>query len=189
MRTILLGVLGLAAVGGVGFWLFQDIGRKDKLFEAVRQGNLHRVDRLIAKGGDLEARDSLGQTALHSAVYSGEPAMVVFLLGRGAQTDARDSQGATPLHWAAINGKVENMRALLAHKADPDAQDNRKMTPLHWAATAFKINDSTKAYNAKLLLEAGARTNIRDHFGRTPLDYAKEKKNQALVNILETRRE
>ena len=86
-------------------------------------------------------------------------------------------QGWTALHWAAQKGTARIVRYLLAHKALVDLQDYSGETPLHCAAQEghCKVIE---------LLFAGAKRDVLDKKGRTPLDLAIEHKMQEAANLL-----
>ncbi|MEI0608062.1 ankyrin repeat domain-containing protein, partial [Brachyspira pulli] len=54
-------------------------------------------------------------------------------------------------------------------------------TPLMW----FILNDNTEI--AELLIESGADINAKDKNGKTALDYAKEKNNSKIEQLLITK--
>jgi hypothetical protein len=52
-------------------------------------------------GGDVNAADQDGYTALHMAAFSGAASIAKFLVDRGASVDARNKLGETPWSMAA----------------------------------------------------------------------------------------
>src|SRR5690606_16555799 len=72
-------------------------------------------DWLIAAGADTEARDQLGQTALHLAAPNRRLHAVAALVEGGARLDAVDELGRTPLMRAlAASAQPELIELLLA---------------------------------------------------------------------------
>lgn len=127
------------------------------------------VQRLLALGADVGARDARGGTLLHVAVRQQAPAVVVALLGRGLDVAATDADGATPLHALAERPTVSPeepaaiLDALLSHGAAIDARDGTGSTALHLATQ----RDTTIV--AGLLLDRGADIEARAEDGSTPL--------------------
>ena len=94
--------------------------------------------------------------------------------------DARDAHGNSALHMAVANGHTDVVRVLLSRRnAEPfatrgpdsfqrflDAQNESGSTALHWGAQ----NNRKEA--VRLLCEAGARVDIPNAAGNTPLTEA-----------------
>ena len=66
-------------------------GPQIDILDAAKKGKTKEVEALLAKGADLEARDSNGRTPLMLAAQYGRTDTVRLLLDKGAQPDARDS--------------------------------------------------------------------------------------------------
>jgi ankyrin repeat protein len=79
------------------------------LHDAVQQGNLAEVKRLLDAGHDVNAADEGGATPLHVAAFQGDHDMVQLLLGRGADRSARDADGDTPADFA----KNDDVKAVI----------------------------------------------------------------------------
>ena len=68
---------------------------------------------------------------------------------------------------AITNNQVKKVMQLLRQGANPNGyEDNLLFSPLHWAAAHSKVEI------AKLLIDAGADLEAKDHEGFTPLETA-----------------
>jgi ankyrin repeat protein len=163
---------------------------------ATQAGNVEVLHLLLEKGADVAATESHGGTPLHIAVMSGKPEAARILLDHGAPPGTLDQYKNTPLNMAATVGAEEMVRLLLDHQAPVNVADVLGNTPLHNAAivrigrndikthagqpeenmqTLNAINKSNAADKlkiVKLLLAKGARTQVRNLEGVTPLDAA-----------------
>jgi ankyrin repeat protein len=118
-----------------------------------RERLLSLVRRLLDEGQDVNYRNHLGVTPLHSASAAGSYEVVRELLSHGARVDAQDYEGDTPLHHAVVQNNVEVAGCLLAHGADPLLSNSAHLTPL---ALARK-----KKYTAMAeLLRKGSATRL-----------------------------
>jgi hypothetical protein len=138
--------------------------RFSPLLKAAEAGDVGKIEKLVARGEDINARDKRGRPALHLAIWKGHSDAARLLIERGADVEARDVAkgalvgGQTPLHLlcrvtATSAGLV---RALLCKGADVNARDSRGWTPLMWAAA------SGHGKIVKLLIEHAADVNLRD---------------------------
>ena len=145
-----------------------------KLFSVVSRGwlrtriaslwdgdQVEAVEELIAKGADVNGRDSKERTPLH-LVRDWKTAWL--LLHNGADPNAKANGGITPLHVVRI---VKLASILVNAEADVNAQDIDGNTPLHWAT------NSHRWWIALRLLRLGADLHIENNRGETPLDMAK----------------
>ena len=148
----------------------------EELHRAARAGDLKQVQSLIASGTPVNARDSLGGTALHDAAWAGEAEVVEYLIRSGADVNARHSEGqSTPLDYAVLMNRFEVVGVLLAHGAEANRPG---LTPLHLAARRGETRI------AQLLIAHGANVNARDEGGATPIEEAAWRGETAMVALL-----
>jgi ankyrin repeat protein len=161
------------------------ISSKDELGEtplamAAVAGQKDVVEFLLAHGADVNARNLVGNTPLHEAVWEDDEAhkdVVGLLLAHGADVNAKGQQGATPLFDAAFDGSTGVATLLLAKGADVKARDDLGETPLHLAAMS-----SLAVVN--LLLANGADVNAQNIAGSTPLMFAALLAQESVADVL-----
>ena len=138
------------------------------LIIAVRGGHMEVVRALLEAGCNPSRRDQyVGWSALHYAVGDGsEPSCLSVLLAcPGVDVDQLTSDGLTALMLAVSYGQCDMVAKLLKHPAcRVDTTDaGSGMTALHRAA------DAGCHLCTSLLLEVGARPDLPDLDGATPL--------------------
>jgi ankyrin repeat protein len=163
---------------------------------AAASGDVNTLLLFHQAGGDVNGQDALGYTPLHYAAWlDREPAAALLLL-RGARANAEGDEGYTPLHLALLEDSRNTVPLLLLLGADPNAPDHDGWTPLHVAsARAMDYFESKgpwmfgqgpqreaqaqEEWKAQQrcqpiyrLLEFGARPNVRNKAGQTPLHVA-----------------
>jgi ankyrin repeat protein len=167
------------------------------------------IDLLVRKGADLTATDNGGRTPLFLAAQNhlGE-AFVKTLLAAGAPPDARsllaaaerseesmlaliqkgakpeavDTYGRNALHIAVSRNYQRAADLMIEQGADIDARDTYYgYTTLHWA-----INGGHPLMVEKLL-DKGADTALRNNQGKTALEYAYERQNGVIAQMIEQR--
>jgi hypothetical protein len=134
------------------------------LIDAVYEGDLEKVKKLLDEGEDINAKDDYGRTPLHYASINGDLDIIKFLVEKGANVNAKDDYGRTPLHYASIYGIVDVVKFLVKEGANVNARDEYGSTPLHYAAPKGYLDV------VKFLVEKGADINAKNKDGKTPLD-------------------
>jgi ankyrin repeat protein len=86
-----------------------------------------------------------------------------FLQASSSSIDDVDSYNRTALYWACSRGDDTTVQTLLNYRADVSLAERTGLTPLHIADSAAIV---------ELLIAAGAKTDIRDTWDRTPLHWA-----------------
>ena len=99
---------------------------------SVLDGNTLPVPRVGRKEGDerlLNARDNVGDTALHLAASAGHEDVVEALISCQAEVDTRNLAGRTPLHAASMNAHLGCIEMLLKAGANPRVRDLEMRRP------------------------------------------------------------
>jgi ankyrin repeat protein len=161
----------------------------EALFDAVENGRTDLVRDLVRQGADVDVRGIAGKntpyptkewTPLLVASHKGYAKIAAILLENGANIHAQNYGTRTPLHVAAEKGHAEIVKMLIAKRADVHTTSSHdQWTPLHMAA--YKGQTTV----ALILLEADADPFVKNIQGSTPLDYAKEKGLDAVVEAIE----
>lgn len=176
-------------------------GSANALLLASVKGNSPMVTRLLAAGASVNTVLPDKSTALHRAAAAGKAEVVAQLLAAGADPMAKAGNGSTPLHEAVWFDRRAAVEVLLpAYKGcnfSPEAgwisapvnmavaQDNAAMVELICKA-GYNPNKplkgqepaliaAVKAKNpalVRILLAAGADTQLKDNEGKTAIDYA-----------------
>jgi ankyrin repeat protein len=96
----------------------------------MHYASVKSVASLLAGGAEIDAKDSLGLTALLQAAKEGRNDVVSELLNNAASVYAVDNKGRTALHYAAVGRNTDNLiDTLLAAGAPVTARDNEGQTP------------------------------------------------------------
>jgi len=125
--------------------------------------DLATASLLLDKGANPNAQDQDGFTPLRSQVEKGRDIKVLALLiERGARMDLADKKGYLPVHVAYHGSRLQ---PLIDHGADVNAL-GPEGSPLHKAVSGWN------GALMKFLLAHGAKVNLPNKEGLTPLDQA-----------------
>ena len=140
------------------------------LHAASYAGHLEIVRSLLKCGVDVNARGTMGLSALQQASIGGYFDVAKCLLNQGADANSQCVDRLTPLVRAAALGHLEIVRMLLEHNADIHTPDKDGLTPLHWVLSYDRPNSKGNyPQMVRFLLEHGADPNARDNRRQTPL--------------------
>ena len=152
-------------------------GRTPLIIAAAHDGASEIVRVLLNKGADISARDSAMVNALAAAADANDTATVRLLIEIGATVSTKDPSTGMALMSAAGHGNVEVVRLLLAKGADvnavspPEVSAAVKKGPV--ALGLFTPLLLASVYGGpetvQVLLDAGAKVNVQDVRGMTPL--------------------
>ncbi len=146
------------------------------LYSAARLGKIEIARMLIDAGADVNIQNEEEDTPLHIATRWCNIKTIKLLLDSGADVNIKNKKGWTPLHSTLAIEYLDKLTLLLSvPDIDLNVQDTEGWTPLHWAVyfNEFKV--------VEILVDAGARKDIRDDGGRLPYDRTT---NQELKKLL-----
>uniref|UniRef100_F7IIM6 Ankyrin repeat domain 23 n=1 Tax=Callithrix jacchus TaxID=9483 RepID=F7IIM6_CALJA len=135
---------------------------------ACLKGHSQLVNKLLAAGATVDARDLLDRTPVFWACRGGHLDILKQLLNQGAQVNARDKIWSTPLHVAVRTRHPDCLEHLIECGAHLNAQDKEGDTALHEAVQ----HGSYKAM--KLLLLYGADLGVQNMASVTPAQLARD---------------
>jgi ankyrin repeat protein len=146
---------------------------------AAKDGWKDAASLLIAKGAEMDAKDSDGTTPLHPAVWAGHKDLASLLIENGADVNVTvGSISITLLQEAIMQNKFDMAELLIRRGADMDAKDNQGYTSLIYATLMGRENI------ALLLIEKGADVNAKSNYGSMPLHLAAKGGHKDVVALL-----
>ena len=141
--------------------------------------NLYIVKKLIKAGADINIRNNKKETALIIAIEMNHTDIAQELIHAGANVNLKNDDGWTAFMEASYNGNIYIVKKLIDAGADINIINNEKETALTIAIEEGHTDI------AIALIKAGANVNLKNINGQTALDIAKDKKNQAIIELLE----
>lgn len=105
--------------------------KPDSIWHALHTGNTAAIQRYVAKGADVNAKDGkFGVTPLTWAVLGRQIDAVELLVQKGADVNAGNEDGNTPLHTAAFLGEYEIAHLLIKNGADVNIMNQDGDAPM-----------------------------------------------------------
>jgi ankyrin repeat protein len=158
---------------------------------AATTGDIEIIQQLLNYGYDVNTRDNGGMTPFHRAVEKGKVTLAVvnlFLAQPDIDSNRADSCGRTPMWLATRYGRDDVASRLLAL---PDLNLNAAATEVTANAgeeTSTSLHHVVRRGSPPIArLQVATKQldpNVTDHLGRTPLHWAANNVDLAMVNLL-----
>lgn len=162
----------------------RDAAGRTALLRATAANRIDAARWLIEHGADVNAKDAIDDSPYLLAGARGHTEILRLTLAAGADLRSTNRYGGTALIPAAHYGHVKTVRLLLG-----TAVDVNHVNRLGWTALleAIILGDGGAAHTeiVRLLLAAGARHDIADAQGVTPLAHARQRGQSANVALLQ----
>ena len=150
------------------------------LYRSIISGNLRASEVLLSNGADPNIQCSMNETALYQAVDMEKIDHVKLLLKHGADPNISQIDGLSPLHLAVSKQNLLIIKFLLKYKANPNKQSSLyKQTPVHLA-----IKNNVDSMIVLILANSGGLLNIKDKFGKTPIDYINSEEMKKTIEMI-----
>lgn len=153
------------------------------LIKAAGLGKLDAVDKLIAKGVNINYQTPKGWNALMEAIMMGRTPIVQRLLKAGVDLKLEDNEGNTALHIAAMSEDKQILEDVFFELNDEDRDPmlDRQNKAGKTALTVAADDGGNK--QVLFLLNQGADPNIADDNGLTAIFYAlTSEKSNVVIN-------
>jgi ankyrin repeat protein len=165
---------------------YRDKDDRTALMLAVLNNKWLLFNKLLDVEADPDLQDHEKRTVLMMAAERDNWVSVEALLRVNANPNIQDEQGYTALHYAAERGHSRTMQMLFGsarQATNANVQDSRKRTALHIALEKLSPRQRSSWYHTRTrrdrssniwhyLLQSGARPDIQDEEGQTPLHWA-----------------
>ena len=155
-----------------------------ELIAAAERGDLPGVQKLIAQGGNVNAKDQKQDSAFLIASANGHTEVVKATLAAGADLKSTNRYGGTGLIPACHRGHLETVKLLLTTKIDVNHVNNLGWTAL-LEAVILGDGGPTHTEIVRQLLAHGADPRIADREGVTPLQHAQRRNYAGMVKLLQ----
>lgn len=163
-----------------------DGNRRSLLLIATNNQQIEMAKLLVKNGADVNQQADNQDSPFLYAGASGQTELVALFLTAGARFDVFNRYNGSALIPACERGHIETVRLLANTKGYPVDHINR----LGWTGLmeAIVLGDGSKKYQqiVQILKDAGAKMDIPDHDGVTPLQHAQKRGYTEIANILES---
>lgn len=134
---------------------------------------------LIENGSNLELTNDLGETVIHSIVFSGDVIRLREVISlNNTLVNKESSDGISPLLLATSLGDNEMVKELVSYGANVNQCDNNKLYPIHIACQEGNLD------LVKLFIDNKAVLKVKTNAGNVPISLAANHNHDDIVKIL-----
>ncbi len=164
----------------------RDVHGNYALHEAVRSDDLAALQFLFEEGANANVTDIEGVAPLHRAARDGKLEVAELLLKRGANPNMITKAGWSPLHLALWKGHDQMAELLLRFGAHPNASTPEGFNTVHLATMSGAVHALDLLFRdwKQSAVSGKPDPNALDKRGRTALDWAIDKRDDAAASVL-----
>lgn len=144
---------------------------KISIFSHVVHGNINDVKNYTCNG-DINVVNKNGASLLMEAIAYGKNDIADFLINSGIDINIQDKAGFSALHYAVWWKNLPIIKTLINNGANVNQVDKKGNSPLWYSLTLYRQICDLEI--VKMLLFHGATPSLKNIYGRSPLDFAKE---------------
>jgi len=163
-----------------------DKSKRSLLLIATSNTNTEMARLLVKYGADVNQQANNLDSPFLYAGASGQTELVQLFLSNGARFDVFNRYHGSALIPACERGHIETVQLLANTKNYPLDHVNR----LGWTASleAIILGDGSEKYQkiVQILKNAGAKMDIPDHDGVTPLQHAEQRGYKEIASIIKS---
>jgi ankyrin repeat protein len=149
------------------------------LMADLETNQIRAMQMLSEAGAKINQLDKIGNSALHHAVLLGNSRAVEFLILKGANLNQTGAGGYTPLMYAAKYGRQSIAEALIKAGAKINMQAG-----FLGKTSLMLASERGSLFTVKLLLDHGAKTNVKEKGKYTALDRAIQNNHREIADLL-----
>ena len=151
------------------------------IYRSIIANNLEILVELLKLGANPNLTNNIGETPLYLCIDIDNYEALNILLKNNADCNISKKDGTTPLHLASKKKKDKFIKILLENGANPNLTNKLySQTPLHLSI----INKADEDILLCFKKNGADFFGIKDKYDKTPLDYAKELKDEKYFEIV-----
>jgi len=163
----------------------QAIELNPKIFFNYRNDNSKHIKKFAELGAKVDYMDNTWETLLINSLFSESFDNALEFIKLGADVKFRNDKGMNALmyncgvrsRWPEVEKRSEICRQIVLRGIDINESDKTGNTALHHAV------NSRNVWAAKLLLESGAKSNLQNLSGETPLYILSTKYHDTVADV------
>jgi len=144
---------------------------------AAEKGELQLIKKLVDDGANLSLRTKEGMSVLHYAAMGNSPELISYLIEQGFNVNDRDKHNCEPLFYAISTQKIKCVQQLIQSGARVNSRVQGK-TYLTLAVLTGNLELT------QMISEQNINPNLKDHKGKSSIDYARLRKRKDIYNLL-----
>lgn len=153
-------------------------------FDAIRTGDVSTVTKLIEGGLNPTSQNTINDSLLHQAAKYGRIELVECLIEKGAHVGVKGSYKQTPFWEAILGGHLDVAQLFLDKGADIDSGSTNRGTVLHFVCEYIPLGPVPNHKLARWLIDQGAKVDVVNNRGDTPLHKSAWKGHVAAATVL-----